>query len=500
MHIVRPTRWAALVTILSAALPAWSQTVPTLRSETRAVQINVVATDGRGHPIGDLKRENFSVMDNGKPRDIQIFALEGPDHAEPARLPTKSDQPTAAEAQTSALLMDAINDYWDDHVRAWTMATRRIEKLQSGERMALYVLEGGIRILQPYTSDRALLLKALRAYKPPPIKPRPALGRGTAGIRGGVPVGDDVSNRTPPAIRQFEVRRRAADSLDAFRIIANHLAMLPGRKSLIWLTSGFPPETLRDVDPEYRRAIAALNEANVALYTVDARGLLVNRGDGPNIDTMRDLAEATGGKAYYHRNDIDHALEEAAEDVRRTYTLGFYIPEQERDGRVHELRVRVDRAHVELRYRKSYYAGTEQSPARPAKITALDDELLNPLDVHGMRMVLRVERMEGEHSALRLHITLDPQGVTLMPDSEGWSGKLDHLFVESDANGKILARIADPGGFHITPNTRPQFDRIGAAYAVVVPLKENTATLQVFVRDIPSGRTGSKTVSMATSK
>ena len=76
----------------------------------------------------------------------------------------------------------------------------------------------------------------------------------------------------------------------------------------------------------------------------------------------------------------------------------------------------------------------------------------------------------------------------MTPEGDGWSGKVDQLFVESDRNGKLLAKLADPGEFHITPNTRSQFDRIGAAYVVEVPLKENAAVLQVFVRDIASGR------------
>ena len=176
--------------------------------------------------------------------------------------------------------MDAINDYWDDHVRAWTQATKRIESLQPGERLALYVLDNGIRILQPYTSDRALLLKSLRAYKPPPIKPRPAFSSrlpaavAGAGIRRVGPIGDDISNDDMPGMREFRVRGRAADTLNAFRTIANHLAALPGRKSLIWLSSGFPPEPLEELETEYRRTVAAMNEANVALYTVDARGLM----------------------------------------------------------------------------------------------------------------------------------------------------------------------------------------------------------------------------------
>ncbi len=102
----------------------------------------------------------------------------------------------------------------------------------------------------------------------------------------------------------------------ALEAIAHHLAPVPGRKSLIWVTDSFPlliktEHDTKDFSKDMKEAARALNDANVALYAVDARGLVVgNFGSArgpwgltmPGIDTMNDLAGLTGGKAFYADN------------------------------------------------------------------------------------------------------------------------------------------------------------------------------------------------------
>ena len=479
---MRPTlRLICPVSTVVLVLAASAQPLPTIRTETHAVQVDLVATDSHGRPVTDLSKENFTLLDSGRPREIQFFAV---DRTRPDSPPTAAAAASASAlpgVRTVVILMDAINDYFDDHARALQQAIKRVEALEPGERIALYMLDQGIRILQPYTTDRTRLLAALRAYRPPPLKPRNAARGPVSGPR---PAGDDVGNGEPAALRELLVRNRAIDTLEAFRAIANQLASLPGRKGLIWLSAGFPPDQLRDLDSRYRKVVAAMNEANVALCPVDARGLLAGGGDAPNIASMEQLAEATGGRAYSRRNDLDHAIGEAGEDVRATYTLGFYLAEEERDGKFHELRLRSKRSGIQLRYRKGYFAGIPRS-------AALEEELLNPLDVSGVGIRLRVEKLAGDRPELRLHLTLDPRTVTLAPEGEGWVGKLEQLFVETDDHGRILAKVSDSGGFRVTPETRPQFERTGAAYARDIPLEANASALRVVIRDTASGRTGS---------
>jgi VWFA-related protein len=133
----------------------------------------------------------------------------------------------------------------------------------------------------------------------------------------------------------------------------------PGRKSIVWITDGFPLN--QEWEAAFERIINKLNDANVALYTVDARGLSMSAG---YIRTLRFFADATGGFAFYNRNDVAVGIQAAIEDSESTYVVGFYLGDKERDRRVHNLKVEVDRRGATLRYRRSYspFAASRSSP------------------------------------------------------------------------------------------------------------------------------------------
>src|SRR5436190_9964675 len=87
------------------------------------------------------------------------------------------------------------------------------------------------------------------------------------------------------------------------------------------------------------------------------------------------LADSTGGKAYLGRNDLENMLAEAIEEPRITYTLGFYLPDDERDDKFHALAVHVNRPKLTLGYRKGYYAGVPPLPNAPKKLEPLENAL-----------------------------------------------------------------------------------------------------------------------------
>src|SRR6202011_2647142 len=128
----------------------------------------------------------------------------------------------------------------------------------------------------------------------------------------------------------FFMSDRIVNTLGTLEAIAQHLASLPGRKNLIWLSGGFPltigldqiPEIgstaeQRTFTPEMDAAVRALNNSGIAVYPVDARGLMTQTGFDassrkppplsprlgpliPNVDSMQELAERTGGIAAYN--------------------------------------------------------------------------------------------------------------------------------------------------------------------------------------------------------
>jgi len=195
----------------------------------------------------------------------------------------------------------------------------------------------------------------------------------------------------------LEGRTHAGDAVKGFqsasgfirRAIGRTLAGYPGRKNLIWVSAAFPlslPSTGASIGGTLltgllRETTETLTNARVAIYPIDARGLVattifdasrsgtkglghvmmgpefagsVNQQQATILDpqgTMEDIANWTGGLAFINRNDLGHALEESLADGSSYYALGFYRADQTHDGKFHKLEVRLDRRDCEVRYR-----------------------------------------------------------------------------------------------------------------------------------------------------
>jgi hypothetical protein len=223
----------------------------------------------------------------------------------------------------------------------------------------------------------------------------------------------------------------------------------------------------------------AINDANVAIYPVDARGLTISPYAMVNISTMQRFAQQTGGHAYYNRNDLDEALVEAVADARYTYSLGFYLSERDLDGRFHELKVRVNRPDLVLHYRRGYSATKEpMEPPKPTK-DQLTAEMLNPIDSSDIGIDALLDK-SADTSSARLRLAIAP--------GEPGQYSLASLFVEIDARGYMLARSESLLKFTLEQG------RTAARLEKTLPLQPGAAKLRIILRNTASGRIGSLTI------
>jgi hypothetical protein len=182
-----------------------------------------------------------------------------------------------------------------------------------------------------------------------------------------------------------------AMTLTALNSIARTLGGLPGRKSIIWVTGAFPftlipedrtvteaelAESLPSLDTrrveehasgnyaatfrslhgeEIRETSARLSNAQVAIYPVDARGLAIAT-DTDSIETMREMARETGGRAYVNQNEIKDGLAQAFADQSAVYTIGYYPENKKYDGQYRSIKVKLNKSGVEIFHRRGYYA------------------------------------------------------------------------------------------------------------------------------------------------
>ncbi len=495
-------RWPAIVLMFLQSAAA--QTVPTLRSDTRVVQIDVVAKDSRGRIVEDLVRQDFSIRDEGRPRAIQIFSINRgepqPALAPPiTKLPpnTFSNQlaaPGSASIHATVILLDLFNDYFDNYAGSRDQVVRMLGRLRPDERVAIYVLTQyqGLLILQDYTTDRDLLTRSLHAYLPSGMTPAPV-------AMGGVGEAMRSLGTQPRTEREFVMRNGAESLRTAIQAIAGHMASVPGRKSLLWVSQGFPPRQIRESSDSWAKTIDVVNQANVELDAVDSNGLGgPPRRWGPGgVASMQELAERTGGKAYYNRNDLDAAMTEAVEEKRTSYTLAFYLGDEEWDGRFHRLSVHVNRPHLDLHYRQGYIAGVDRRMEQTQKKAELESAFLSPLDSTGVGMTMQVEPVPGKpRGTLRIRAVLDPATISLTEKDNHWNGKFDEMFVELNADGKAIAKISSSRQFQLNAAQRARFERDGLVYSLTVPLENGAVKVRAVIRDSQTGHVGSLTMTL----
>jgi len=513
---------------------------PIIRSTTRLVQINVIVTKHGNEPVQGLKKEDFQVFDDGKQQEIRQFSEETravlpvSGEALPSGTFTNQlEQRPGTPAAVTAILLDGVNTNFSDQSYARQQVVRFLQQIQPEDRIAIYTLDNrGLRVLHDYTTDSSDLIAKLAKYS----------GNIPVDIAGQTTVdnflGGWMTGPRGSAEQAYYLNDRIQSTFRAIEFIANNLATLPGRKNLIWVSAAFPLQigflhppgpiggggTLpmasssgrpanapgvsarsfstglkeqRTWHDEADRTVRTLNNANLAIYPVDARGLVA--GSSPrtgsrvysNQSTMLDLASRTGGRAFVNSNDIAGAIRTAVADSAVTYTLGFYPQHDKFDNSFHKLNVKLPEfSHFNLRYRRGYLdldAPPQDDKLRRAELA---DSVWSPMDANGigLRATLR-QTSEGIDVSLRV----DPKSILLEPNGDHWAGKLDLLFVQKESHGKQVSGVDDTLSMELSQPNYVRVQQDGLMYHRVIPQAPQASELRVVVRDAATGALGSVT-------
>ena len=305
---------------------------------------------------------------------------------------------------------------------------------------------------------------------------------------GGVP--DPTLSDMASALQQFqgqeagfEDNQRLLMTLDALQQIARYLAGVPGRKNLIWFVGVFPtclPAMVNEgaltnggcpYEEKFEKTIDMLADARVSIYPVDARGVTTHtlyaaenpmltgaptnfqgviqaqtaslNGDltknANNLNGMKEVAEATGGKPYFG-NDIKGALAADVENGSRYYSLAYTPSDHKEIGRQRTIEVKVPVGNYKLSYRRHYYEETPKSLA--AEEAAAPTDPLRPLMDRGM----------PNFTELRYKVKLTPEpaptaaGATLAGDNPELKGTLTRYTVGFQLATDGLVLVTGPDG------------------------------------------------------
>ena len=534
---------------------------PVIKVSTRLIQVGVVAHDREGNPVGDLQKGDFEIFDDGKRRDAAFFSSElRAQRVEPLRLPLNAFSNrigTQASTNATVVLLDGLNTHIRDQVFARPQLVSFLEQIEPNDRVGIFALGQQLRILHDLSTDASSLIAALNRYKgragsellaselPSEATKRGDPATGVTPTAPGMPAGGGAPNAATDLADRFfrefveESSRRPADFYLEQRVrwtarglqsIGRYLAGIPGRKSLIWVSASFPltvgfEDALDTGSPsrewrtfrgEMEEATRTLNDANVAVYPVDARGLAPPGGldvEGRlfpsqpgrlargvpiytptprNLDVIHLLAERTGGKAFYNTNDIGSAVRAALRDSEVTYTLGFYANSEKLDGQFHDIKVRVKRKGVRVRHRKGYVARNEAVFDTEQRSDEIRQLLHAPIDATTIGIYVRHEPDAEQAGSVKLTIRVEASDITLAPNGERRQGKLEIVVAQKDLEGEILATESQTLDLNLTPRNYESITRDGAMllWKTVEPDPE-VAEFRVVIVDHLSGTMGS---------
>jgi len=536
-----------------------------LRVVSRLVQVDVLVTDSKGAPITDLSQKDFKILDAGKEQPISLMDIAD---ARTPRTAVRSSSPfsfsnriavgTGARAPTVyVVLFDGLNTQVTDQIYARQNIAKFLNSVRPGEMIAIYVLGSSLRVAHDFTSDLAVLRRTAERLSDTSTRFDPS--------------SPDTAQTSVAAFAEFSaisekrfeaqmIQDRVKYTLRALEAIAHRLDSVRGRKNLLWVSATFPlaiglqtPDTtharldlLRSFSEDVNRTVRALNDANIAIYPIDSRGLVapyenrnrlakeapeggpltqIRRGaasksssgsstssNGSTADsaapllqevnpfatrevdstqsTMRQMADLTGGRAFYNTNDLAGSLREAMADSQFTYMLGYYPTHDQWDGRFHEIKVEVARPGTRVRFRQGYFANPEMTFDPASAQGELSGAAQAPLPASAIELGSRFEKDPTGKDYCLMRLRVGPQDISLQKKGDGYTGVVDLLIELADEHGATLWADTQRASLNLKPETYARIQRDGLQFRIQVPVRPGAAEIRMAVQDGATGKYG----------
>jgi len=506
---------------------AFPQSAPAIHATSELVLVNVVARDKKGNLLRDLKKEDFTVTEDGKRQDISTFDFENVDAlatagaaeatvagaAGSSNLLKNTSQPAmnARDRRLMLLFFDFSGMDPEQIERGVESAKKFVQtKMLSADMIALVSLSTNMRVDLDFTDDKAKVLAGLSAYS---ASEGQGFDLGTEGsAEGGAETSgsftaDDTDYNTFTADRK----------LLALQSIMQALGKISQKKSIIYFSNGIT-QSGTDNQSALRAATAAAVKNNVSIYPLDVRGLQAfpPGGEARNAslhgqsayngsavfndlnsnaasqETLSTLADDTGGKAFFDSNAFSGVFSQVQKDTSAYYVLGFTSTNGLKDGRFRHLKVQVNRPDVKLEYRSGYYAGRDfQHLNRTDREQQMTDELDAELPQTDVAIYAGAAyfRQDDSHYYLGVSLVIPGSQIPFVQAKDRDNATID-LIGTVQANGKLpVGHMRDT--VKLAVDSAQQVRRKNVQYNTAFILAPGNYHLKFVVRENQTGRMGS---------
>jgi VWFA-related protein len=501
----------------------------TLKVQSDIVLTNVVVRDKKtGEVVKGLKTSDFTILENGKPQKIASFDYQNVDEAAVLHEKTTvSGKASVADLMNRnfasnpndlknhrliVMFFDLSSMQPEDIDRAVEAAQDYInKKMQPADLVALVSMSTALSMDQDFTSDKALLLKGVGTYN----------GTEGTGFANGNEGGD--SGGTADDASSFTADDTEYNSLNtdrelyAIRTIAKSLERVDERKSMLYFSGGLTRNGIEN-QASMRAATNAAVRANMAIYSVDSRGLealppVGNASKGSlrgtaaysggamqsqldanfgSQETLATLASDTGGKAFFDSNDFGPAFQQIQHDTEAYYILGFHSTNMARDGSYRRLTVKLNRSDVKIDYRPGYYAPADfQHQKTEDREQALTEQMRSDLPATDVAVYLQALYFRLEDNKFFVPVSLIVPGsqIPFLKNGDRDKANIDVMGQVKNAQGIVVGNVRDT--VKLALDASQQVQRKNIQYSTGFTLAPGRYHLKFVVRENQTGRMGS---------
>ncbi len=509
-----PANQAPPVAATTVDLPEIStqEQAPSFQVKVNLVEVRVVVRDSSGKAVGNLKQDDFVLLDDKKAQTVTRFSIERNELPSAASAPQTPAAGNSNEVRSHlagswrlAYLFDDFNSTPNDLTNARKAAERAIDSLAPGQALAIFTLSG--QGTQDFTADRERLRAAVRR-----LQPRPQAGSGP----GACPpidyyIADQIVNckdvRALDVVTaevlacQFEghannaaavIARQAADrevslgesqdnlALHTLNDVVRRISSLNGQRTMVLLSPGFYVSTVQQ--PAMTDALNRAIRAGVIVNTLDLRGAapgpifgtdISEKGSGTSIasadmlrykqsatsaqsDPLMQMANATGGRYFHNNNDFPGGLAKLSAPPEVSYLLAFNPQNLKNDGKFHTLKVELTQSSgLTVQARKGYYAPKPKESGEEDAKREIAEAVFAQNEIHELPLRVQTQFFRSGDDAAKLFVLVHVD-VRQMQFHKADGRNLNELTIVSalfDRNANLVAAKSSTVKMHIKDET-----------------------------------------------